>query len=145
MAERDGGQPNDPTTRNATQMTSSPAFAPRMNSPLCLLLVASLVLVLSGAVSVILFVASLFSHQALLFTVALIALITSMLAQALIIVWRAWFLWHSGAWMGLDGKPRSRAERPGWFKTWLAMHVLYAGVTGGVAAYLTWTLFASSR
>ena len=86
--------------------------------------------------------AALFSHQALLFAVAMIALITSMLAQALIGVWRAWFLWHSGAWMGLDGKPRSRAERPGWFKTWLTLHVLLAGVTGGAAGYLTWALFA---
>ncbi|MDP1632472.1 MAG: hypothetical protein Q8L66_13735 [Caulobacter sp.] len=108
-------------------------------------LVAGTVLVLSGAMSGILFVVALFSHQALLFAVALIALITSMLAHALIEVWRAWFLWHSGAWTGLDGKPCSRAERPGWFKTWLTMHVLFAGVTGGVAAYLTWALFASIR
>ena len=124
-------------------MTSSPkTFTPRMIALLRVRFVAGIVALLSFAMLVILFVASTFSHQVLLFSAALIALITNMLAHAFIGGWRAWFLWHSGAWTGFDGKPRSRAERPGWFTTLLTMHVLLAGVYGSAAGFLTWVMFA---
>lgn len=139
-------QPTNETTRDASQMTSSPpAFTPRMIALVRLRLVVgivSLVSLLSFAMSVVLFVAPTFSHKALLFTAALIALNTNMLASALIEGWRAWLLWHTSAWTGFDGKPRSRAERPWWFATWLTVHVVFAGVYGCAAGFLTWALFA---
>jgi hypothetical protein len=104
------------------------------------LLVARTMAVVGALLTGILFLAALFSHQAVLASAALLALIAGMLGNTVIGVWGAWALWHSGAWMGLDGKRHTRVERPGAFRTLLVGHLFIAVVWGVATSYLTWTL-----
>lgn len=97
--------------------------------------------VVCGPLAGLLFLAAIFSHQALVLSAALFALIASMLASTVIEIWRAWALWHLGAWMGLDGRRHTRAERPGWFRIWLIGHLFVAAALGVAAGYLTQALY----
>jgi hypothetical protein len=91
----------------------------------------------------VLALAAIFSHQAVLGTAALIALITCGAANSVIEGWRAHFLWQSGAWAGLHGERRSRDQQPARFAMYLALHTLLAAIWMGVSGYLAWTLFQS--
>jgi hypothetical protein len=103
-------------------------------------LVAAAVSLLGFLVAGILFLAALFSHQAVLFTAAFIALICSLAGTAVTKVWHAWSLCHAGAWTGLNGKLMTRADQPARFNWLLAINLVSAAGYGAVAGYLTSTL-----
>jgi len=119
----------------------APDADPRAIPLLRVRLAAGTVTVLSVPLTVLLFLAAIFSHQAVLFSAALFALIAGMLGNTVVAVWRAWALWQLGAWMGLDGKRHTRGERPGWFWAWLVAHLLVAAVLMVTAGYLARTLY----
>jgi hypothetical protein len=96
-------------------------------------------LLLAGA----LFLGALFSHRHVLVTAALIALITSLLANAATEGWRAYALFSTGRWTKLNGSPASRNDQPSHFWAWLSLHAVVAAVWCSVAGYLTWSVFAS--
>lgn len=116
-----------------------------VNSPL---LVGSLrVRRFAGAVSVlalvcagVLALAAAFSHQAILGTVALGALVIGGFANGVIEMWRGYFLLRTGAWTGLGGQRLTRQQQPARFAIWIALHMLFAVVWIGVSGYLTGTL-----
>jgi hypothetical protein len=124
-----------------SDMPITPVPTPRATLSLGAPLVASAMTALSAPVAGFLFVAALFSHQAVLVSAALLALIVGMLGLTAIELWRSWALWRSGAWMGLDGKRHARVERPGRYRTWLMAHLLLSVVWGAASGYLSWILY----
>jgi len=103
---------------------------------------------IAGAVSVLAFVgavvlglAGIFSHQAVLGTAALLAFIVMGAANSVIEVWRAHFLWQCGAWAGMNGERRTRDQQPARFAMYLTLHTLFAAIWMGVTGFLAWTLF----
>ena len=90
----------------------------------------------------ILFLAALFSRMHVLGTAALLALIASVLAIAVVEAWQAYALFDLGRWTTLGKKQASRAEQPGWFWAHVSMHLGLAAICGGAAGYLTWALIA---
>jgi hypothetical protein len=99
--------------------------------------------VFGGLLAGILFLAALFSRQAILARAALMALSISVLGQAVSQAWRAWWLWRSGSWVGLSGERISRDQQPGRFKVWLTTHALLTVIYMTACAYLTWITFHS--
>ena len=105
--------------------------------------VVGLASVAGFATAIVLFVAAAFTHSATVATMGLAALAISVLANAVVSAWRAWLLLHLGRWAGLDGSPHARAERPGTFRTLVAMHILMSAVLAVAGGYLA--LVAASR
>jgi hypothetical protein len=104
-------------------------------------LIAAAVSVLAFVGALVLGLAGILSHQAVLGTAALIAVIVGGAANAVIEVWRAHFLWRSGAWASMNGERRTRDQQPARFAIYLTLHTLFAAIWGGVCGFLAWTLF----
>lgn len=83
-----------------------------------------------------------FSHHAEFEKPAILALAGAVGANGVVESFRACMLWRIGAWMGMDGMRRTRAERPGMFKVWLVTHLLAAVVLASVALFLGSVPFA---
>jgi hypothetical protein len=97
--------------------------------------------VLAFVGALVLGLAGILSHHAVLGTAALIAFIVMGAANSVIEVWRAHFLWRCGAWAGMNGERRTRDQQPARFAMYLTLHALFAAIWMGVSGFLAWTLF----
>jgi hypothetical protein len=84
--------------------------------------------------------AATFSHHAEFAKPAILALAGSVGANAVVEGLRAWMLRRVGAWMGMDGVRRTRAERPRMFRLWLGAHLIAAVIQAGAAGFLVWSV-----
>jgi uncharacterized membrane protein len=75
-------------------------------------------------------------HQQALVTAALVALIASMLANAIANGWRAFVLLSSETWTSLGGKLVSRSQQPSKYWLWLTVHLVLASLWTGGAGLL---------
>jgi hypothetical protein len=91
-------------------------------------LIAGNVAALAVLLSLALGLGAVVLHLQALFTIALVALAASMLANAFLEGWRAYVLFNSGSWSSLDGRPVSRAQQPSKFKLWVTLHLVFAGI-----------------
>jgi hypothetical protein len=123
-----------------TGIGPSSANSPLLVGALRVRLIAGTVSLLALVCTGILALAAVFSHQAILGTAALGALVTCAFANGVIEMWRSYFLWHTGAWAGLGGQRFTREQQPARFVIWTTIHLLIAMVWVGGAGYLTWTL-----
>jgi hypothetical protein len=115
-----------------------------MSSLIRVRLIASAISVFGALLAGVLFLAALFSRSHVLGTAALVALITSLFANAVIGAWRTYVLARTGRWTTFYGRPTSRSDQPARYWTWLALHALIAVVWCTPAAFLTWSLLTSN-
>jgi hypothetical protein len=100
--------------------------------------------VLGLSLAGVLFLAALFSRQGMIGKAAAVALVICFVGAAITEACLTWARWRSGAWIGLDGMRRTRAERPGWFRTWVATHMLAAAGLACAAGFLSWSLLSGA-
>lgn len=84
--------------------------------------------------------AAIFSRQAMVGAAAVIALAVCVFAHGVIETCRVYFLWHTGAWVRLNGQPVTREQQPARFRIWLTLHGLFGVIYVGAAGFLTWTV-----
>ena len=96
-------------------------------------------------VAVMLFLSALFSHSHVLGATALVALAISLQSIASIQGLSAYFLFKTGTWTTLAGRPASRSKQPTRFAIWVALHSLFAAIYSAAAAVMIWIAMFSGH